>query len=278
MTFVFKGGGTVAKKRLKKKQQQKKNIELLNKVGIKDKKQIKELKNKPQQVKKVYKKESRKILANERSDFIRNVLGLKVSNHSSKRYWSEERFDEWAKKELAKKKKQEEKIEKERKKRERQKRNLNDYYLQIYWKEKTEGFADPQLIEDFKKEYRHLPTEYIIQSINGFLTNKLPSLIGTYTIQVVKGRDRQEMKRFMGADDSGLLADWNEWILVYEGKADPRRYKELILGVHTVVRLLYDNEEKAQFIGDLIEKYLPQVNKQTALKLARDLNYRRGGF
>ncbi|MGX7835662.1 hypothetical protein ACWKSR_10980, partial [Campylobacter fetus subsp. venerealis] len=73
------------------------------------------------------------------------------------------------------------------------------------------------------------------------------------------------------------LADMNSWILLYEGKADLRRYKDLLIAINAGMRVLYDNEEKAQFIGDLIQKYLPQVNIKTAKRLAKDLRWR-GGF
>ncbi|MFE3688958.1 hypothetical protein ACFXPM_37815, partial [Streptomyces sp. NPDC059095] len=72
-------------------------------------------------------------------------------------------------------------------------------------------------------------------------------------------------------------ADMNSWILLYEGKADLRRYKDLLIAINAGMRVLYDNEEKAQFIGDLIQKYLPQVNIKTAKRLAKDLRWR-GGF
>ncbi|WP_434785692.1 hypothetical protein [Bacillus velezensis] len=99
------------KKRLKKKQQKKKNIAALKKVGINDKKVLKELKNKPTEVHKIVKKKSRSIIANERSEIIKR-LGFKVSEHSSKRYWSEPRFNEWYKNILNERQKAEEKKEK----------------------------------------------------------------------------------------------------------------------------------------------------------------------
>ncbi|MFE3187346.1 hypothetical protein ACFXKR_41980, partial [Streptomyces violascens] len=65
--------------------------------------------------------------------------------------------------------------------------------------------------------------------------------------------------------------------MLNEGKADLRRYKDLLIAINAGMRVLYDNEEKAQFIGDLIQKYLPQVNIKTAKRLAKDLRWR-GGF
>lgn len=277
--MYLKGGERVASKRQRKKQQTKQNIKLLQSVGVNDRKKLQSLKNNPKAVKEVYKKQRRNIIANERSDYMRNVLGLKMDKENQrKRYWGEDRWNAFVNETLADKRKKE---ERERKRQERERRKLQDdqdLYLLIFWKEKTEGFADESIIEDFKHQYRHLPTQYIIDSINGFLTEKLPSLIGTFNIQVVRGSNRQATKSFMRVDDNGTLADWNSWLLVYEGKADLRRYKELLIAVHTVIRLLYDSEEKGEFLGQLINTHLPQVNKKAALRLAKDLNYRRGGF
>lgn len=269
----------MASKRQRKKQQAKKNMQLLQAVGVTDKKVLREYKNRPKQTEQLYKQKRRNLIANERSDFMRNVLGLPMDkSNQSKRYWSEKRWEAWKSDQLEKKRKEEERRERERKKRERKERDDQDLYLLIFWKEKTEGYADESIIEDFKHEYRHLDNDYLIRSIIGFLSAKMPSLIGTYNIQVVRGNQRQQVKNFMKSFDTGMLADWNNWLLVYEGKADPRRYKELLLAIHTVVRLLYDNEEKAGFINDLIMKFLPRVNRQTASRLAKDLNFRSGGF
>ncbi|MFE2611639.1 hypothetical protein ACFXDI_52185 [Streptomyces mirabilis] len=261
------------KKRLKKKQQKKQNIAALKKVGITDKKVIKELKNKPATVNKIVKKKSRILIANERSELIKR-LGFKVSEHSAKRYWSESRFNEWYNKELNKRAKAE---ERKRKAAERKARQATEPYLMIYWKEKTDTMMDANVIEDLKRSYRHVSVDYLIESIRGFLGAKLPAEIGTISMHVVPNNKRKQHKAFMRNFDSLRLADMNSWILLYEGKADLRRYKDLLIAINAGMRVLYDNEEKAQFIGDLIQKYLPQVNIKTAKRLAKDLRWR-GGF
>jgi hypothetical protein len=103
---------------------------------------------------------------------------------------------------------------------------------------------------------------------------KIPAEIGTYHLATVKGKDRKKYSSFMRGFDTGRLGDMNDWILVYEGKADIRRYHELLVAIYTVIRLLYDADEKAGFIGDLITKHLPPINKKTAQRLAKDLQFR----
>ncbi|MFD7481000.1 hypothetical protein ACFV8Z_55530 [Streptomyces sp. NPDC059837] len=147
----------------------------------------------------------------------------------------------------------------------------------IYWKEKTDTMMDANVIEDLKRSYRHVSVDYLIESIRGFLGAKLPAEIGTISMHVVPNNKRKQHKAFMRNFDSLRLADMNSWILLYEGKADLRRYKDLLIAINAGMRVLYDNEEKAQFIGDLIQKYLPQVNIKTAKRLAKDLRWR-GGF
>ncbi|NRQ87284.1 hypothetical protein HQK35_19030 [Bacillus velezensis] len=261
------------KKRLKKKQQKKQNIAALKKVGITDKKVIRELKNKPTAVNKIVKKKSRSLIANERSELIKR-LGFKVSEHSAKRYWSESRFNEWYNNELKKRAKAE---ERKRKAAERKARQATEPYLLIYWKEKTDTMMDSSIIENLKREYKYMSVEYLIKSIRGFLGAKLPAEIGTVSMHVVPNNRRKSHKAFMRNFDSLKLADMNSWLLLYEGKADLRRYKELLLSINAAMRLLYDPEEKGGFVGDLIQKYLPQVNMKTAERLAKDLKWR-GGF
>ena len=269
MTFLIKGVKTIAKKRLKKKQQAKKNIELLKSVGIENKRQIKELKNKPKEVNKVYKKESRNILARNRYGELTNRYNISHKEAMKMRYWGEKRYNEFI---FSKEKEIEKKRKKEIQKTVQKERELNSNYLLIFWKEKTDTDLPDDLISEYKEAYRSASIDWLIQSIQGFLTQKLPSAIGTTQISVVKGKDRQNYKKFMRAYDTGMLSDWNSWILAYEGKA--QRYKDLLLAVHAVIRNLYDPTEKAEFLGNLISKYLPQVNMNTAKRLAKDLRWR----
>jgi hypothetical protein len=263
----------MASKRQRKKNQTKKNITMLQSVGYKDKKVIKQIRNKPQLVNKIVKKESDYVRWRHQSDIL-EMLGFKRS--AAQRTWGEKRFNKWYEEQKTELKKKKEKEERSRKIKDRKSKNDTDLYLLMFWKEKTNGFADEGIIDDFKHEYRHLPNEYLIDSINGFLTTKdpLPALIGTTHISVIQGSQRKAYIQFMKHFDEGKLSDMTDWMLVYEGKASMNRYHELLLGIHTIIRLLYDASEKADFIGNLITKYLPQVNKKTARRLAKDLNFR----
>lgn len=256
----------MASKRQRKKQQTKQTVQKLKSVGVSSKKQIKQLKNKPQAAQKVYKKEQRKITANARSKLIQD-LGYKVSEHSSKRYWSEARWNDWVDKEHAKRKKEKKK-----------KRNDKDLYLLIFWRDKTaEGFADTDLIERYKFQYRYMDNEALLERINHYVrTPKAQGVeIGTTLSVLVKGSQRQQYINFMShmSETSTQMADSNDWVLVYEGKA--KRYHDLLLAVHAVIRLLYDASERADFINTLLDRMLPQINLNMAKRLAKDLNWRR---
>jgi hypothetical protein len=136
MTFLFlKGVRRWQKKRLKKKQQSKQNIESLKRVGIQDKKRLKELKNKPSIVKKIVKKETRNITARERSDYMRNILGLKMDKKTSPiRYWGEERYQSFIKDQLKIKEKEKQRRQQKERRKERERKNDQDLYLLIFWK------------------------------------------------------------------------------------------------------------------------------------------------
>lgn len=254
----------MAKKRLKKKQQAKKNIEQLKSIGI-NKKEIKKLKNNTNESSNLIRKEKRRITANNRSAIIKS-FGYKVKDHSAKRYWSEERWNEWVRSEQRKIHRQENK-----------KRDENDLYLLIFWRDKTaEGFADTELIERYKYQYRHLSNEILIDSIKHSITADKPHAaeIGTTSVIVVKGGQRKEYIRFMtqASSLSSAMSESNDWVLVYEGKV--KRYHDLLLAVHAVVRLLYDASERGDFITDMILKKLPQINKNMAERFAKDIGWR----
>lgn len=259
----------MANKRLRKKQQTKKNINLLNKIGVADKKKIKELKNDTQKITTLQKKEQRRITANERSAIIKS-LGYKVSDHSGKRYWSENRWSEW--------------VTNERKKQQRSLRKKEDggeKYLLIFWRDKTaEGFADTELIERYKYQYRYMDNEQLLSRINYFLRTQKPqgAEIGTTMSVIVNGNQRKSYINFMThmSEATMQMSDINDWVLVYEGKV--KRYHDLLLAIHAVIRLLYDTSERADFISTLLDKRLPRINKNMAERLAKDLGWNRGGF
>jgi len=224
----------LANKRQRKKQQQKKNIELLQKTNI-NKKEIKKLKNNTQHATAIYKKQQRAIKAAERSKIIQS-LGLKVKDHSAKRYWSDERWNKWLNAENKKR------VKKPRK----SLKDENEYYLLIFWRDKTSvGFADDEVVNIFKNEYA------IIHA----------SQVDAY----IKWQTHISSK-------SNLYQDMHNWILVYKGKA--KRYKELLLAIVTVIRLMYDHTERAEFINILLDNLLPQINRRMRERLANDIDWR----
>lgn len=262
----MKGGEELASKRQRKKQQAKQNINKLKAVGINDKKKIKQLKNKSSVTEKIYKKESRKIIANERSKIIQS-LGHKVADHSSKRYWSEARWSEW----LASEQKKKKAVKKKKK-------NDDDLYLLIFWRDKTaEGYADNELIERYKYQYKYMDNEELLERINHYLRLKTPqgAEIGTTISVLIRGHQRKQYINLFTnfSDVTNQYADANDWILVYEGKA--KRYHDLLLAIHAVIRLLYDTSERSDFISTLLEKQLPRINMNMAKRLAKDLSWRR---
>ena len=265
----------MANKRSRKKQQSKKNINLLNNIGITNKKEINDLKNNSKKVTELYKKEQRRITANERSAIIRYELGYeKLGVHAKKRYWGEKKWSEWLNSERKKQQVA------ERKKQQR----INDgseKYLLIFWRDKTaEGFADTELIERYKYQYRYMDNEQLLSRINYFLRTQKPqgAEIGTTMSVIVNGNQRKSYINFMThmSETTMQMSDINDWVLVYEGKV--KRYHDLLLAIHAVIRLLYDTSERADFISTLLDKRLPRINKNMAERLAKDLGWNRGGF
>lgn len=259
----------MANKRQRKKQQAKENIRKLQSVGVQSPKVIKEIKNNPKAVKEIYRKQSRKLKAQERSSLIKS-LGLKVSEHGAKRYWSDERFNTWYAAEVKK-------VEQKQKRAARKQKDADDLYLLIFWRDKTaEGYADADMIERYKYNYKHLPNEVLIKSILMYLRSEKPigAELGTSKIVVVRGTQLQQTMNMFTLEsfNSNSLRSINEWVPVYKGKA--KRYHDLLLAVHAVVRLMYDTSERADFIKDLLLKFLPMINKPMAKRLAKDLEWR----
>lgn len=260
----------MASKRQRKKQQTKQNINVLRQSGVKEKKEIKRLRNDTRTVKQIEKKVKRKNTANERSNLIRG-LGFKLKDHGSKRYWSDERFNEWYRTEI---KKQQQKEKRQQKKLQ----DANDNYLLIFWRDKTaDGFADTETIERYKYAYRYYSEAQLLENINAYVRSPKPqgAEIGTTSMMVVRGSERKQYINFMSnvSSNSSLMSDKNDWVLVYEGKV--KRYKDLLLAVHAVIRLLYDASERAEFVSRLLDRTLPQVNPKMAARLAKDLGWRR---
>lgn len=261
----------MARKRQRKKQQTQQTIKALKKVGIHDKKHIKQLKNKPKEANRLVAKEQRNITARARGKLLTS-LGYTGKEHSSKRYWGQARWDEWLKGVNKKRKAIERKKEA---KSLRELKNREDLYLLIFWKEKTDAYEDSQtLIDTFKEEYKYMPVEYLIQSLNAFIHSEepVPAMIGTAAIALAKGKDRKQVIQLYTGYDDGTMAGWNMYGLVYEGKAV--NYRALLVAIHAVIRLLYDNSEKATFMNTLLSQHLPRINQKMAKRLAKDLNWR----
>jgi len=260
----------MANKRQRKKQQTKKTISLFNSLG-KDKSFIKENKNNQKVAKKLQQQKRKNDIAKERSDFMRNVLGLKMTGEDrKKRYWGEKRWNEWKDNELKK-------IKAKKRREEKKQRDNNDLYLIMLWRDKTaEGFADTELIKRYKFQYAHMDNEALLELIKHYYTTNKPqgAEIGTTITRVVKGHQKQEYINFMTniSGVSNKQSDSNDWILVYEGKA--KRYHDVLVAIHAIVRLLYDASERYDFILNILDKWLPQINKNMARRLAKDLNWR----
>lgn len=255
----------MASKRQRKKQQTKQTVQKLKAVGITSKKEIKQLRNKPKEAEKIYKKQIQYDRWKKQSDLLQG-LGLKRS--SPQRTWGEKRFNEWYKNESKKRdKKASKKVKQD-----------SDNYLLIFWRDKTaEGFADTDLIERYKYQYQYMSNEELLDRINHYVrTPKAQGAeIGTTLSMLVKGSQRKEYINFMTnySETSTQMSDSNDWVLVYEGKA--KRYDALLLAIHAVIRLLYDASERADFISTLLDKMLPRINLNMAKRLAKDLNWRR---
>lgn len=260
----------MASKRQRKKQQTKQNIQVLKQVGVTNKKELQRLRNDNKTVQTLVKKERRKQTANTRSGQIK-ALGYKLKDHASKRYWSDERYNEWYKQEVNK-------IERKQKREAKKLQDDNDLYLLIFWRDKTaEGFADTETIERYKYAYKYYSEEQLLTNINRYVRSPKPegAEIGTTSIMVVRGHQRKQYINFMTnvSSSSSLMSDKNDWILVYEGKV--KRYKDLLLAVHAVIRLLYDASERSDFVNKLLDRDLPKINTKMAQRLAKDLNWRR---
>lgn len=264
----------MANKRLRKKKQTKKNINLLNKLGITNKKEINDLKNNSKKVNEIYKKEQRRITANERSAIIRYELGYeKLGDHAKKRYWGEKKWSEW----LSKERKKQQVAERKKQQRiKRQKSDAEEYHLIILWSDKTaEGYADDDIVKVFKQEYKYMSTESLIQLINFYLydSDAKGVEIGKANASIIHGSQIDSYLNFMThvSKRSNLYENMHDWVVVYKGKV--KRYKELLLAILTTIRLMYDHTERSDFINILLDNLLPQINPKMRNRLAKDINW-----
>lgn len=259
----------MANKRQRKKKQTKQNIQLLKSIG-RDEKEIKRLKNDSAYIKKEIEKKKKRDQYKYRSDLIRG-LGLPLNKENSKkRSWGEKRFNEWYQKELKKKQKKDGLKQKKKK-------DLTDNYLQIYWRDKTaEGYSNIDEVKRLLHEYKYVDDSLLIANIKHYIKTRAPigAEIGTTHTTVIKGNKRKSYASFMQhiSDTSINYSDSNDWIIVYDAKA--KRLHELLVAINAVVSLLYDAFERQNFFGNLIEKYLPQINIKMAQRLAEIFEWR----
>ncbi|MFE7084546.1 hypothetical protein, partial [Priestia megaterium] len=252
----------------------KQKVEKLLEVGA-NKEEIKKNKNKTQHVESVFKKHAYQKKRNEIANYRSGIMqqkGYKIDvENGKKRYWGEKRWNEWLQNE-------QKKIEKAKKKKPRTKlKDENEYYLLIFWSDKTStGYASDDVVQLFKNEYKHVTIESLLQMINFYLRgDEAKGLeIGTAQVSIIHASQVDEYISWQThvSNTSNLYEDMHNWILVYKGKA--KRYKELLLAILTTIRLMYDHTERSDFINLLLDNLLPQINRKMRERLANDIDWR----
>ncbi|WP_025907183.1 hypothetical protein [Priestia flexa] len=238
----------MASKRQRKKQQAKQNIKLLETVGF-SRKEAEKVKNKPKQVTTIYKKEKRKRTANERSSILKS-LGLKVSDHASKRYWSEKKWDAFVNEELAKKEKARKKEEQKKKRKERETGDR----LFIYWTDPS-GSADATTYYHIYKQIEHMTDGALIETAFWALDGEQPfGEVGDYDIRIAGDRSQKDLNEHFYSQG---------WVKTYEGKA--KRMRPLLKTITAMLLSLYNHNQKLQFLYDLqdeINHFNPSMSKK----------------
>ncbi len=247
----------MANKRQKKKQKAKQNSNLLVSLGV-PKKEAKKRKNKvttteikllEKKRQKDLKKEKRQQLANDRSRLIQ-ALGLKVSDHASKRYWKESRFNDWYEKEKKKAKRREQQREyRERKKRE----SSGQMVLQLYWKDRTDTTIDDSTLQYVKESGKSLTIVELVSHLNE-ARNYSSGEIGDYKIEVTDKPSQVE-------------SYLNEYYKEYQGNGT--QYKKLLIAIGAMFAGLYYPHEKELFLYELTLKMF-EVNQKAAKRLQED--------
>lgn len=245
----------MANKRQRKKHQAKQTISKLLSVGV-PKKQAEKIKNKPKVATKLYKKEYRKVVANERSHLIKR-LGLKVSEHSSKRYWSEEHFQEWYSGEIKRKEaeaKRELKQQKQREYRDR-KKQLHNKVLVMLWKDRTE-FVDDSMLQQVKQELKDESISYLIRSVLGYVAYN-GGEIGDYKLEIT--------------ENPGQIISYyhDEYYPLYVGNAT--QYKKFLVALNALMAGIYYPFEKELLLFELAG-LLNIINPRAAKRFVRDFN------
>ena len=227
----------MASKRQRKKQQAKQNIKLLETVGF-SRKEAERVKNKPKQVTTIYKKEKRKITAKERSDLMKG-LGLKVSDHASKRYWSEKKWNDFYNQQLAEKEKARKKAERKAKKADETENTRGDR-LFIYWTDPS-GSADATTYYHIYKQIEHMTDGALIETAFWALDGEQPfGEVGDYDIRIANDRSQKKLNEHFYSQG---------WVKTYEGKA--KRMRPLLKTITAMLLSLYNHNQKLQFLYDL---------------------------
>jgi hypothetical protein len=254
----------MANKRQRKKQKAKQNVKQLEQLGV-NRKQAERVKNKPQQVKVIIKQrtkeikaEKRKQTANERSKLIQE-LGFKVKDHAAKRYWTEEKFQEWYKKEEKKKKHRESQKRYREKKKQKQKSKDKRFTsggnkVLILWKDVTENVGR-EYLEDVVDSYQGQSLDYLLDSARGW-RDMVFGEIGTWSINIITDMELyQTMRMYEGYEK------------VYFGNGT--QYKKLIEKINFMFLAIYQSVKKDMFLRELIDAFL-YVNPPVAQRLATD--------
>lgn len=260
----------MANKRQRKKQQGKQNVKQLEQLGI-NRKQAERVKNKPQQVKVIVKQrnkeikaEKRKATANERSKQIQE-LGFKVKDHAAKRYWTEEKFQEWYKKEEKKKKHREAQKRYRERKKEKEKTLAGGHRVLILWKDVTDN-VDKDWLHGVIEGYKDLKQKDLLSTAQGWRKMTFGE-IGQYRILTLPPEDYHRTMEIYGADELGFYR-------VYFGTG--ANYKHLLQIINGMFLALYQSSEKGDFIRSLVRAF-EKVNPPVADRLRKDFNVRKRG-
>jgi hypothetical protein len=264
------GGEGMANKRQRKKNKGNENIKRLQSVGINKKKAAK-VKNKPQIVQSIFKQrnkeikaDNRKRIANERSKLIQG-LGLKVKDHASKRYLSEEHWNEWYKKEQKKIKHREAQKRYRERKKEKEKAIAGGHKVLILWKDVTEN-VDKEWLHGVIEGYKDLKQKDLLNTAQGWRKMTFGE-IGQYRILTLPPEDYHRTMEMYGVDELGFYR-------VYFGTG--ANYKHLLQIINGMFLGLYQSSEKGDFIRSLVRAF-EKVNPPVADRLRKDFNVRKRG-
>jgi hypothetical protein len=141
-----------------------------------------------------------------------------------------------------------------REEREKKKRK-KERTLVIYWRDLIE-FADEESVVNQRRIFRYMTEDALEESAKGLLNltfGESPNAL--FGVDIVNDIDAAR----------SFYRD-NDLIIVYEGKGV--NYRHLLVAVNTMLILLYDPQQKRQFMMDLINN-LRHINPRNASRLYR---------